>query len=262
MATLSEPIRQVICCVRGVISPLLSNIVLNELDWELERRGLKFVRYADDANIYVRSERAGHRVMDSIRRFIEKRLRLKVNEEKSSVTRPHKSHFLGFRLNRRPDGGVQVQLSRRSVDRMYAKLRELTPRNWGQSLSACIRQLNRYLQGWGAYFRLCSRADWEYFRDFDAHIRRRLRVIIIQQKKRARHLYRHLVQRGVPRSTARPDGVEPSGRVVSESDEGDAPRLPERMVREAVGEPGSHAQATAGFRDEFRPTVEPVCLIE
>jgi RNA-directed DNA polymerase len=186
----------------GPLSPLLSNIVLDELDWELERRGLKFVRYADDANIYVRSERAGHRVMDSIRRFIEKRLRLKVNEEKSSVTRPHKSHFLGFRLNRRPEGGVHVQLSRRSVDRMYAKLRELTPRNWGQSLSACIRQLNRYLQGWGAYFRLCSRADWEYFRDFDAHIRRRLRVIIIQQKKRARHLYRHLVKRGVPRSTA------------------------------------------------------------
>jgi group II intron reverse transcriptase/maturase len=123
----------------GPLSPLLSNIVLDELDRELARRGHRFVRYADDANIYVRSERAGQRVMASVTAFIERRLRLKVNVAKSAVARPEERHFLGFRLRREPlDGSVEVLLSTRSKERIDANVRELTPRNWGASLDACI----------------------------------------------------------------------------------------------------------------------------
>lgn len=181
----------------GPLSPLLSNIVLDELDKELERRGLRFVRYADDCNIYVKSRRAGKRVMDSVRRFLEKRLRLQINEEKSSVTKPDRVHFLGFRFGISPNGKIQIHLSKRSIKRMYDRIRELTPRKWGQSLKACMEQVNSYLKGWEAYFRICTERGANIFERFDAHIRRRLRAIIIKQKKRARHLYRHLISRGV-----------------------------------------------------------------
>lgn len=118
-----------------MLSPLLSNIVLDELDWELERRGHRFVRYADDVNIYVRSERSGQRVMASVVRFIESRLRLKVNAAKSAVARPEERHFVGFTLRREPeDGRVEVGLSKRSKTRIDEKVRELVPRNWGRSL--------------------------------------------------------------------------------------------------------------------------------
>jgi len=182
----------------GPLSPLLSNVVLDELDRELERRGLRFVRYADDFQIFVRSERAGHRVMNSIRRFIERRLRLKVNEEKSSVDRPEHLHFLGFRLRRGPEGQVEVYLSKRSHERIKARIRELTPRNGGRSLATYLEQLNQYLRGWMAYFRICTKAGVMFFDGLDARIRRRLRAIIIRQKKRPRHLFRHLLARGAP----------------------------------------------------------------
>ena len=182
----------------GPLSPLLSNVVLDELDWELERRGLSFVRYADDANIYVRSERAGHRVMDSVRRYIEKRLRLKVNEEKSSVTSPDKVHFLGFCFRRNRDGELEVYLSERSDRRIRARIRELTPRKWGQSLERCFAGLNTYLRGWEAYFGgICTYGGAYRFQTLDRHIRRRLRALIIRQKRRPRHLHRHLKARGV-----------------------------------------------------------------
>jgi group II intron reverse transcriptase/maturase len=130
----------------GPLSPLLSNIVLDELDQECARRGYHFVRCADDANIYVRSERAGHRVMASVVRFIERRLRLKVNRTKSAVVRPEERHFVGFSLRRNPeDGSVEVFLSKRSKVRIDARIRELTPRAWGQSLRGCIATLNPYL---------------------------------------------------------------------------------------------------------------------
>jgi RNA-directed DNA polymerase len=188
----------------GPLSPLLSNVVLDELDWELERRGLHFVRYADDANIFVRGERAGHRVLESTRRFIEGRLRLKLNDEKTTVDRPGKLHFLGFRLTRNQEGQVEVHPSTRTVQRLSRRIRELTPRTWGQSLTACMEQMSRYLRGWVAYFRICTERGARSFRKFDAHIRRRLRMIILRQKgKRARYLYRHLKARGVPEGMAR-----------------------------------------------------------
>jgi hypothetical protein len=137
----------------GPLSPLLSNIVLDELDRELERRGHRFVRYADDCNVYVRSVRAGQRVMASIVAFIEGRLRLKVNSAKSAVARPEERHFLGFRFRRDPlDGEVEVLLSARSKGRIDEKVRAMTPRNWGNSLRECIRQLNAYLVGWINFF--------------------------------------------------------------------------------------------------------------
>lgn len=187
----------------GPLSPLLSNIVLDELDSELRRRGLRFVRYADDCNIYVQSERAGQRVMASITRFIERRLRLKVNAEKSAVGRPEERHFLGFRLWRKPeDGRVEVNLSERSIERIDARVREMTPRNWGDQLESCIDQLNVYLRGWMGYFGICTSVILSKLRAVDAHIRRRLRAIRIKHWKRRRTIARRLIQRGVKPKTA------------------------------------------------------------
>lgn len=186
----------------GPLSPLLSNLVLDELDWELERRGLRFVRYGDDFGVYVRSERAGRRVMASLTRFIEKRLRLKVNGEKSAVAPPREVHFLGFSLHPKADGKVEVHLSKRSCRRLDRKIRELTPRNWGRPLDACIEQANRYLTGWVGYFRLCTEEGAALFARYDAHIRRRMRAIVVRQRGRPRHLYRHLIARGASRKVA------------------------------------------------------------
>jgi RNA-directed DNA polymerase len=186
----------------GPLSPWLSNVVLDELDWELAGRGLRFVRYADDFSVFVKSERAGLRVMNSLQRFIERRLRLLVNEEKSSVTGPNDLTFLGFRLGKSAEGEVTVTLSDRTRERLNARIRELTPRVWGQSLSRCMAGLNRYLQGWIGYFRLCTQEVLKSLHRFDAHIRRRLRALIIRQRKRDRHLYRHLLSRGVSTRSA------------------------------------------------------------
>lgn len=177
----------------GPLSPLLSNIVLDELDWELERRGLRFVRYADDFSVFVKSGRAGCRVMNSVCKFIEHRLRLVVNEDKSSVSGPMDLTFLGFHLSESEDGSVAVAISGRTKERIDSKIRALTPRTWGQSLDACFDRLNGYLRGWIGYFRLCTRDRLTPLHKIDAHIRRRLRAIIIRQKKRPRHLYRHLI---------------------------------------------------------------------
>ena len=181
----------------GPPSPLLSNVVLDEFDKELARRRLHFVRYADDCNIFVRSERAGQRVMGSIRKFLQSRLRLLVNEEKSKVARPEEIHFLGFRLRKAKERTkVEVLVSNRTKERMDAKIHELTPRMWGQSPTRCIERLNVYLRGWSGYFRICTEENVYRLHVWDAHIRRRLRAILVRQKKRPRHLYRHLQHRG------------------------------------------------------------------
>jgi hypothetical protein len=159
----------------GPLSPLLSNIVLDELDRELETRGHRFVRYADDSNIYVSSERAGQRVMASITDFIERRLRLKVNRGKSAVARPEKRHFVGFRLRREPlDGNVEILLSERSKRRLAGKVRELTPRNWGRSLRDCITGINAYLLGWVGFFCICSEAELRTLHNTDVSTRMRM----------------------------------------------------------------------------------------
>ena len=153
------------------------------------------MRYADDCNIFVRSLRAGQRVMASIRRFLERRLRLLVNEEKSKVARPEEIHFLGFRLRKAPEGKVEVHISARTKERLDARIRELTPRNWGQS-SARVHRRRRTATcraGSPTSGSVRRRAS-SLFHRFDAHIRRRLRAIIVRQKKRPRHLYRHLLR--------------------------------------------------------------------
>lgn len=168
----------------GPLSPLLSNIVLDELDRELEERGHRFVRYADDCNIYVKSERSGQRVMASVVRFIERRLRLKVNAGKSAVSKPEKRHFVGFSLRREPlDGSIEVHLSVRSKLRLDEKLRELTPRTWGQSLRDCIRRVNEYLLGWIGFFHIATVAP---LAAVDAHTRRRIRAIAVRHWRRRR----------------------------------------------------------------------------
>ncbi|MBW2737013.1 MAG: group II intron reverse transcriptase/maturase, partial [Deltaproteobacteria bacterium] len=188
----------------GPLSPLLSNIVLDELDWELEERGHRFVRYADDCNVYVRSERAGQRVKASLCRFIERRLRLKVNEAKSAVARPEERHFVGFCLRWDPLNEVtDVLLSKRSKERIDKRICELTPRNWGGSLRNCIARVNRYLLGWFGFFGNCTgtRAK-SAFGNLDSHIRRRLRAIKLAQWKRKRTRAKHLIQLGIRSKTA------------------------------------------------------------
>jgi group II intron reverse transcriptase/maturase len=187
----------------GPLSPLLSNIVLDELDWELAERGHAFVRYADDVNIYVRSERAGQRVMESVTRFIEKRLRLKVNAGKSAVARPEDRHFLGFSLRRDPlDGEVEVRLSERSKKRFAQRIRALTPRNWGNSLQRCISQVNAYLRGWIGFFGICTISEERTIKNLDAHIRRRLRAIQLKHWRCKRTIARKLIGLGVRPNTA------------------------------------------------------------
>lgn len=188
----------------GPLSPLLSNLVLDELDQELAERGHRFVRYADDCNIYVRSEKAGHRVMASVTRFIEKRLRLKVNSTKSAVARVEERHFLGFQLRRDPrEGEMEVTLSVRSKERIGRKIRELTPRSHGNTLEVCIRTLSGYLRGWMGFFCICTKAVEQTLGKLDAHIRRRLRAIQLKQWKKKRTIAKRLIQLGVSKEVAR-----------------------------------------------------------
>jgi len=187
----------------GPLSPLLSNIVLDELDWELDRRGHRFARYADDCNIYVDSERAGLRVMRSMTEFISRRLRLKVNAAKSAVARPEERHFLGFSLRRDPwEGEVEVRLSERTTKRATARIIELTPRNWGDSLKSCISQVNVYLRGWFGFFGICSAEAQRQLGRLDAHLRRRLRAIQLKHWKCKRTIARKLIKLGVRPKTA------------------------------------------------------------
>jgi group II intron reverse transcriptase/maturase len=189
----------------GPLSPLLSNIVLDEFDNELERRGLRFVRYADDCNIYVRSERAGHRVMASVTSFIEKRLKLKVNADKSKVARPKDRTFLSFKLWKLKSGKVYVMVCDDALRRLRDELKRLSPRNWGQSLDDCIRRLNLFLRGWLGYFGICDQKQHAQLERLDAHLRRRLRAIVLKHWKRKRHIITHLIRLGVPARLARID---------------------------------------------------------
>ncbi len=170
------------------------------LDRELDRRGHRFVRYADDAKVYVRSERAGRRVMASLCEFIGRRLRLKINEAKSAVARPEERHFLGFRLWVNPyTGVVEVLLSERTKRLAMERIRQLTPRNWGGTLESCIARTNTWLRGWHGFFGIASATEMRMMRTLDAHIRRRLRAIMLRHWKRKRTIARRLIKLGVKR---------------------------------------------------------------
>jgi group II intron reverse transcriptase/maturase len=185
------------------LSPLLSNIVLDEFDQELARRGHRFVRYADDGKVYVRSERAGRRVMASLTEFVEGRLRLKVNEAKSAVALPEDRHFLGFRLRLDPQSGtVEVLLSERTKRNAMERVRQLTPRTWGGTLISCISRINAWLRGWHGFFGIVSASEMQMMRKIDAHLRRRLRAILLRHWRRKRTIARRLIKLGVPRRSA------------------------------------------------------------
>lgn len=178
----------------GPLSPLLSNIVLDELDKELEKRGHKFVRYADDCNIYVKTKRAGERVMASVKIFIEKTLRLKVNEKKSAVARPWQRKFLGFSFTSRKE--PQIRIAKESIKRMKNKIRELTARSKPFPIEYRIQQLNQFLIGWCGYFALADTKS--IFESLDGWIRRRLRMCLWKNWKKPRTKVRNLIRLGVP----------------------------------------------------------------
>jgi RNA-directed DNA polymerase len=182
----------------GPISPLLSNLILDELDHELERRGHRFCRYADDVNIYVRSERAGQRVMASITRYITRRLKLRVNKLKSQVVPAWQCEFLGFSITRGP--ARKRCIGSKALHRFKERVRELTRRTRGVSLKRVVADLAQYLRGWIAYFGFC---DARYaLRDLDSWIRRRLRCFIWKQWKIFRRRRRGLMERGIPEAPA------------------------------------------------------------
>lgn len=177
----------------GPLSPLLSNIVLDDLDRELTRRGLRFARYADDCNIYVSSRRAGERVMAGVTRYLTTRLKLKVNESKSAVARPWERKFLGFSFT---TGKVpKRRIASKALDRFKAKVRELTRRTRGVSLMQMARQLTRYLAGWRGYFAYCETPS--VLRNLDSWIYRRLRAFVWKQWRRSRTRFAELRKRNV-----------------------------------------------------------------
>lgn len=191
----------------GPLSPLLSNIVLDELDRELEKRGHAFVRYADDCNVYVRSERAGQRVMQSLRALITKRLRLQINEAKSAVGRPYRRKFLGFSFTSQKQARRRV--APKAVERFKARIRELTQRRRGRGLRAIIDELNLYLNGWRGYFGFCETPS--VLKELDGWIRRRLRCYLWKQWKKPRRRREALIELGVAPDLARRIGASSKG---------------------------------------------------
>jgi len=178
----------------GPLSPLLANLLLDDLDRELERRGHRFVRYADDCNIYVRSERGGQRVMASVTRFVERKLKLKVNAQKSAVARPQERKFLGFSFTR--EAKPRRKLARQTVEHIKGEIRKRVRASRGRSLEQIVRDLNQYLRGWRAYYGFCQ-TRWEMQR-LDEWIRRRLRCVAWRHWKHGKKRYAELRKRGVP----------------------------------------------------------------
>jgi group II intron reverse transcriptase/maturase len=177
----------------GPLSPLLANVLLDDVDRELERRGHRFVRYADDCNVYVRSRAAGERVLAMLHRLYA-RLRLRINAAKSAVASVFARAFLGYAFGRMPDAGVKRKVAPKSLGRLKDRLRQLTRRTCGRSIDQVIDGLRTYLLGWKAYFRL-ARMPF-VFRELDEWLRHRLRQLHLVQWKRGRTAYRQLVELG------------------------------------------------------------------
>jgi RNA-directed DNA polymerase len=192
----------------GPLSALLSNIVLDELDKELEKRGLCFVRYADDCVIFVRSKRAGNRVMRNVSRFIEKKLRLKVNREKSAVGRPWDRKYLGFCMTNSRKA-PKIRIHWKTIKRLKERVREITARRRGRSINQVINELNEYMRGWWNYYRLTE--SYNRLRPLAHWIRRRLRAVIWKHWKNRRTRVSELLKRGVARSFAVTTGCARKG---------------------------------------------------
>ena len=190
----------------GPLSPLLSNIVLDDLDKELSRRGLRFCRYADDCNIYVRSRRAGERIMASVSRFLTNKLKLKVNEAKSAVARPEERKFLGFSI---ANDGSERRIAPKALDKFKAQIRDRTRRTRGDSLPQVIAALAPYLLGWRGYFGFCQTP--RVLTHLEAWIRRRLRAYLWRQWQNGPNRFKELRQRGLPKFHAAVAAGSPTG---------------------------------------------------
>jgi group II intron reverse transcriptase/maturase len=184
----------------GPLSPLLANVLLDEIDKELERRGHAFVRYADDLNVYVRTQRSGERVMASLRKLFGK-LKLRVNETKSKVRRATASQFLGFSFWVGKGRIIRRRVAPRAIERMKERVRELTRRSAGRSLAQMCKPLGKYLTGWKGYFRLAETPG--VFADIDGWVRHRLRAVQLKHWKRGQVIHRELIARGMPPDAAR-----------------------------------------------------------
>src|SRR5471030_1014226 len=195
----------------GPLSPLLSNLVLDELDRELERRGHRFVRYADDCNIYVRSERAGQRVMESISRFITQKLKLKVNEAKSAVARPQERKFLGFSFTAGPD--IKRTIAPKSLERFKQRIRETTRRAKGVSIKTTMEELATYMRGWRGYFGFCETP--EVLIALTRWVRLRLRAAMWRQWKTPRRRREALIELGVRSPPGTQHSRQPTRPLVS-----------------------------------------------
>lgn len=189
----------------GPLSPLLANIMLDPWDKELEKRGHKFARYADDIIIVVKSQRAGERVLGSATRYLEDRLKLQVNTDKSRVVKPAKSKFLGFCF---PQG--RIQWHAKSLEKFRARVRELTNRNWGVSMKYRLDQLGMFLRGWINYFGIAS--GYQHCLEVDSWIRRRIRMCYWQQWRKPVTRIRNLIKRGVPEDLAVKCGASQKGQ--------------------------------------------------
>jgi len=191
----------------GPLSPLLSNLVLDELDRELERRGHRFVRYADDCNLYVGSERAGQRVMESVTHFITHQLKLKVNQAKSAVARPRQRKFLGFSFTGEQE--PRRRIAPKAIVRFKERIREQTRRTRGVSLVQMVKEITTYLRGWLGHFGDCQTPS--VLQSLEAWLRRRLRSVVWKQWKRGRTRFRELRKRGVGKDLAAQTAGSPHG---------------------------------------------------
>ncbi len=178
------------------LSPLLSNVVLDELDKELEQRGLEFCRFADDCNIFVKTKRAADRIMESIKKFIEKKLKLKVNEDKSKTAKSDQVKFLGMTIVK-----GTIAISKAALNKAMEKVKELIPRGTNLSIENAIDEINKWYRGWASYFKMTQYPA--QLRSVEARIRRRLRARVVSQQKKKRHLIRKLIKRGVNKSLAK-----------------------------------------------------------
>ena len=178
------------------LSPLLSNVVLDELDKELEQRGLEFCRFADDCNIFVRTERAAERIMTSIKKFIEKKLKLKVNEDKSKTAKSDQVKFLGMTIVK-----GTLAIAKASLSKAMEKIKELTPRGTHLTIEQAVEKINSWYKGWASYFKMTQYPA--QMKSIEAHIRRRLRARIVSQQKKKRNLTATLIKQGVAKEQAK-----------------------------------------------------------
>lgn len=177
------------------LSPLLSNVVLDELDKELEQRGLEFCRFADDCNIFTKTERSAERIMSSIKKFIEKKLKLKVNEDKSKTAKSDQVKFLGMTIIK-----ATIAISKAALNKAMEKVKELIPRGTNLAIEQAVEKINSWYRGWASYFKMTQYPAQLKF--IEAHIRRRLRARIVSQQKKKRNLVAKLIKRGVAKKQA------------------------------------------------------------